>query len=157
MELTLAGFTVTLTQLLAAQGLFSGLLLAALAVLCWRQRQLRRELAQTRQHLGLLRTQLEALSARREEEPAGPPAAAPAPFAGTLRQAELQSRLQPAAVHRGAPERYRYVAALAEQGLSPAQIGQALHLAPAEVEQAVRLAQLRRDRRGANENAAAGR
>lgn len=151
MELTVFGLTLTLPQLLAAQALGSGLLLATFG---WRQRTLRRQLAQ-------LRTQLETLPA--QPSVAAPvvspvaPAAAAEPFAGALRQAELQGRLHLGAVHRGAPEKYRYVAALAEQGLSPAQIGQALHLAPAEVEQAVRLTRLRRDCRDANGIAANGR
>lgn len=142
MELTLAGLSFDIRWLLGLQGGIHLLLLAAGGFLLLRYRRLRGEMNLMQQHLGLMRTQMESLLQRREAE-----TAAPADFTRQLRQVELSQRLQPALVHRGAPEKYRYVAALVEQGMDIGQIAQALHMAPAEAEQAARLAAI--GRRGA--------
>lgn len=88
-----------------------------------------------------------------------PPPAAPTQnvnFSASLDSAErLQSSL-PVGV-RNSPEKYRYVAALAEQGLDAKGIAAALKLAPAEVEQLLQLALLRPPQPTAKDSCHAGR
>lgn len=73
--------------------------------------------------------------------PPDPPAEADR-FSSALLAGEMNLRL--AQETREPPEKYRYVASLADQGMSAAEIARVLHLAPGEVEQLLTLARLGR-------------
>lgn len=80
-----------------------------------------------------LEKQLQLLQATQEKK---------ASFATSLNRAEREQPSLPSGV-RKTPEKYHYVAALADQGLDVQGIAKALKLAPAEVEQLLQLARLR--------------
>ncbi len=63
-------------------------------------------------------------------------------FATNLDQVEREQQ-KAVSLPRNTSEKYRYVAALAEQGVDASGIATALHLAPAEVEQLLKLARLK--------------
>jgi len=112
--------------------LVGGLALLALLLCFWQlltSRRLSRELAELRKQL---------------DEKADPAAAVPISFSTSLDSAErdqLQST-QPA-MPRNSAEKYRYVGALAEQGLDAKGIADALQMPTAEVEQLLQLAKLK--------------
>lgn len=63
------------------------------------------------------------------------------PFAEDLERAEHQ-HIMARPQREGTTERYRYISAMARQGVTPAQIAAALQVGEAEAEQIVRLTQL---------------
>ena len=93
-------------------------------------RQLKRELRQLQN----------TTTAQREPEPK-------ASFSASLNQAERTERATVPAVPRAIPQadRYRYVEALAAQGLDAGKIAAALQMAPAEIEQLLQLARLKQN------------
>jgi len=111
-------------------GLVSGL---ALLLVFWQQRAVRR----LRRELTQLRAEL---TARADAEPAEKQS-----FSASLSQAERQRPID-GDVPRSSTEKYRYVAALAAQGMGVEAIATALQLAPAEVEQLMSLASLKAQR-----------
>lgn len=94
-------------------------------------RRLRRELHQ-------VRTELTEQQNRKPATGHSPDAY----FGEVLRQAEQQATVERPADGPSRSEKYRYVAALAEQGMDARGIARALQLGPAEVEQLLRLARL---------------
>ena len=66
----------------------------------------------------------------------------PTSFATNLDHAEREQQKE-IPTPRSSAEKYRYVAALADQGVDAAGIATALHLAPAEVTQLLQLARLK--------------
>lgn len=69
-------------------------------------------------------------------------------FSARLNEVERERRQAPPAAHapvtpRNPAEKYSYVASLASQGMTVAQIADALQMAPAEVDQLLRLASLK--------------
>jgi hypothetical protein len=111
-------------------GLSSGL---ALLLIFWQQRglgRLRRELSQLRAEL----------AAKSEQE-----SAPKSSFSASLNQVERQLPGE-GNPPRSSTEKYRYVAALAAQGMGIEAISAALQLAPAEVEQLMSLASLKPQR-----------
>ncbi len=73
-----------------------------------------------------------------------PPAASTATtgFADELNHADLKTRLQAPATTGNAPDKYRHVASLSEQGMSVAQIAEVLHLSLPEANQLVSLSRI---------------
>ncbi len=111
--------------------LVGGIALLALLLVAWQllvSRRLSNQLAALRQQLA------EFDQAQSLETPVN--------FSTRLDSAERQQSGFPAGL-RNSPEKYRYVAALAEQGLDAQGISAALKLAPAEVEQLLQLARLK--------------
>lgn len=74
-------------------------------------------------------------------EPSSPQSAN---FERTLDHAELKSRLQTPITSGNAPDKYRHVASLAEQGMSVQQIAEVLHISLPEATQLVSLARIAR-------------
>jgi hypothetical protein len=98
-----------------------GLIGIGTALILWRRlRQLRRKQADIR--------------------PAQPTATG-ADFSDQLHSAALEQRLRESGHRFETPERYRFAAALASQGMDPERIGETLNLAAGEVRQVIALAQ----------------
>ncbi len=110
-----------------------GLALLALLMSCWQlqvSRRLRREIDELR---------------RRLAETPEPQQTVPISFSTSLDSAE-RDQLQAAqpAMPRNSAEKYRYVGALADQGLDARGIADALQMPTAEVEQLLQLAKLKK-------------
>lgn len=103
----------------------------AMLVALWGQRRqcrrLRRQLAELQEQVTC--SEPEVVETRPEK-----------PFAADLEQAAL-SRQEPRPHRRETTERYRYISAMARQGMSPAQIAAALEISEVEATQIVRLVQ----------------
>lgn len=69
---------------------------------------------------------------------------AAASFDQSLDEAELKSRLQAPVAAGNAPDKYRHVASLAEQGMSIQQIAEVLHISLPEATQLVSLSRIAR-------------
>ncbi len=93
-----------------------------------------------------IKRELRAL--RRQLEEQGMNTAPVAAFGASLHQVE-QNQTAAAAGAGGHADKYRYVAALAEQGVDAQGIAAALQMAPAEVGQLLRLARIKQRASGA--------
>lgn len=146
MESVLSLMSAPQNQVLLLGGLCI-LLLAVLLGLALRQRHLQRAFGRMTQHLQLMRQQLDTLQGRLQEAEKKVETSAEKEttgFASTLQAVEQQASVTIRPGSGSATEKYRYVSALAEQGMDAGQIAQALHIAPAEAEQAIRLAAIAR-------------
>ncbi len=116
-----------------------------------------------------LKTALRNCPAVPPPNPEQPPAAPPRPsgetgdFAESLQQAGLRQRLQSRPDWRQPPEKYRYAAALADQGMDAEKIAEVLQFPPEAAQQLIALKQAGRravedeTNRQAKETAATGR
>lgn len=77
-----------------------------------------------------------------EDHPRSQPPASPVNFAHDLNHAELKNRLQAPASSGSAPDKYRHIASLVQQGMSVAQIADVLNLSLPEAHQLVALARI---------------
>lgn len=109
-------------------------------VLARHLRTLKRQLTDLQQAQQQFAEQLVALQ-QIPSAPAAPGTAVNLPFSQQLQQVEQQVE-RPVPASRSTPEKYRYVAALAAQGMTAEQIAQALRISPAEAEQTIQLARL---------------
>ncbi len=107
----------------ATAAVFSGLFALVLQRRCCRRLRLQ---------VGRLEEQLQ-----REPDP-------PERFSQNLAQAERCHKIPRPHQPQEMPDRYRYISAMARQGMSAAQIATALHIGEDEAVQIVRLAQLKR-------------
>lgn len=123
--MTLEQILIGLIGVLALTALFLGIGQAVII------RGLRRDLRGLAEHLP-----------EPQSAPAGSSSAPEAQFGEALRRAERQPPPEPAAAPVPRSDKYRYVAALAEQGMDARGIARALQLGTAEVEQLLRLARL---------------
>ncbi|MEA3362570.1 MAG: hypothetical protein U9Q61_04805 [Thermodesulfobacteriota bacterium] len=108
--------------------LVGSIALLALLIGLW-QGQISRKLGR---ELGELRRQLVETEVMQEHKPS---------FSTSLDRVEREQKT--VEVPRSSAEKYRYVAALANQGVDAKEIAAALQMAPLEVEQLLQLAQLK--------------
>jgi len=100
------------------------------SLLFWRLSRMTRELRNVRSKVG---SQISDQKKERHPE-----------FDHDLVLAEMKTRLQQPPAPHGAPDKYRYIGSLVEQGLDPRQIAQILKMGLGEAEQLVSLVQIRR-------------
>jgi len=99
-------------------------------LLFWRLSRMTRELSDVRSEVG------EQMTDRDKEKHQE--------FDHDLALAEMKTLFKQPRTQQGAPDKYRYIGSLVDQGLDPGQISQILKMGLGEAEQLVSLAQIRR-------------